>query len=205
MNGYVSCEKNVIKSIQLVNSRWESNAFSSQLSNFELVLQTLAQCMCIVSLRLHIMYKHVIKLTFGYAIIMLRILSKSTFAKKVLILNVLFHIHLINQHLFYIILSLFPVWLAWSFGFSFERRLVLTIYNEGLIWHLSIRPSIYFSLIVISRFLLKETTGVFDEARIHDLHSTSQTCNPLCHAALYNMQGIEMNCVYGCFSRTIRP
>ena len=87
MNGYVSCEKNVIKSLQLVNSRCESNAFSSQLSNVEVVLQTFAQYMCIVSLGLHITYKHVIELTFGYLIIMLRLLSKSTFAEKVILLN----------------------------------------------------------------------------------------------------------------------
>ena len=122
MYGYVSCEKNVIKSLQLVNSRCESNAFSSQLSNFELVLQTLAQCMCIV--RLHITYKYAIRLTFGYLIIMLRLFSKAAFAEKVILLNVLFHIHPINQHLFYIVLSLFPVSLACSFGFSFKRQIV---------------------------------------------------------------------------------
>ena len=30
---------------------------------------------------------------------------------------------------------------------------------------------------------LKETTGAFDEARTHDLHIMSQTCNPLRHTA----------------------
>ena len=72
--------------------------------------------------------------------------------------------------------------------------------TRGLIWHLSqssVRPSIYFSLIVKScsnlfleptstmqlgySFLLKETTGAFDGARTHDPHITSQTCNPLHH------------------------
>ena len=34
-------------------------------------------------------------------------------------------------------------------------------------------------------FLLKETTGAFDGARINHLHITSQTCNPQRHAAPY--------------------
>ena len=31
--------------------------------------------------------------------------------------------------------------------------------------------------------MLKETTGAFDGARTHDLHITSQACNPVRHAA----------------------
>ena len=33
--------------------------------------------------------------------------------------------------------------------------------------------------------MLKETTGAFDGSRTHDLHVTSQTCNPLRHADPY--------------------
>ena len=69
--------------------------------------------------------------------------------------------------------------------------------TRELIWHLSqssIRPSIYFSSFVKSgpnpfleptstNFLLKDITGAFDGYRTHDLHITSQTCNPLRHAA----------------------
>ena len=63
--------------------------------------------------------------------------------------------------------------------------------------------SIYFSSIVKSRsnpfleptstkqegysFLLKETTGAFDGARTHDLPITSETSNPLCHAAPFTV------------------
>jgi len=32
--------------------------------------------------------------------------------------------------------------------------------------------------------LLKETTGAFDGAQTHNLHITSQTCNPMRHAAM---------------------
>jgi len=41
--------------------------------------------------------------------------------------------------------------------------------------------------------LLKETTGAFDEARIHDLHITSQTCNGLSHAAAGVIEPVTNN------------
>ena len=75
--------------------------------------------------------------------------------------------------------------------------------TRGLIWHLSqssIRPSIYFSLIVKShsksisrtnqywairvKFLVKENNWAFEGARSPDQHIMSQTSNPLRHAAL---------------------
>ena len=88
--------------------------------------------------------------------------------------------------------SVSEVSMNWEICFVF----VLTIFTEGLIWHLSqssIRPSLYFSSIVKSRsnpflestsikqwsFLLKEITGSFDGVRTYECQITSQTRYPL--------------------------
>ena len=44
-------------------------------------------------------------------------------------------------------------------------------------------PGINLSTKLKVSFLLKQTIGAFDGAQTHDLHITSQMCNPLPHAA----------------------
>ena len=92
--------------------------------------------------------------------------------------------------------------------------LVLTIYNDGLIWQFSqssIRPSLYFSSIVKSgsnpflgpavlsnkgKFSCSRKQGAFYGARTHDIHITSQTRNPLCNDALITFWAASlMNCL----------